>query len=77
MATVYLALGSNLGDREQYLRKAVEELKSNGIAVRKVSRVIETNPVGGPSQGKYLTAVLKAETQWSPEELLEVTLVFF
>ena len=72
MATVYLALGSNLGDRQQYLRKAIEELKADGIAVRKVSTVIETDPVGCPPQGKYLNAVLKVETKLPPEELFYV-----
>ncbi len=73
MATVYLALGSNLGDRAGYLRKAVEGLKAKGVQVRRISSVIETDPVGGPDQGKYLNAVLKADTSLSPEELLCLT----
>ncbi|MBI3602481.1 MAG: 2-amino-4-hydroxy-6-hydroxymethyldihydropteridine diphosphokinase [Candidatus Omnitrophica bacterium] len=73
MATVYLALGSNLGDRRRYLQRAIEELKSNGVVVRKVSTIIETFPVGGPPQDKYLNAVLKAYTFLSPEELYVTT----
>jgi len=73
MAIVYLALGSNLGDRYQYLHKAVDALKANGIQVYKVSTVIETDPVGGPGQGQYLNAVLKAETRLSPEGLHGIT----
>ena len=69
MAIVYLALGSNLGNRQEYLRKAIEALKVGVVDVRKVSKIIETNPVGGPSQGKYLNAVLKIQTNLSPEEL--------
>ena len=72
MSIVYLALGSNLGDRHQYIQKAVQELKDNGIKIEKMSTIIETDPVESPPQGKYLNAVLKAQTVYSPEELLEV-----
>jgi len=70
MAIVYLALGSNLGDRRHHIEKAVAELKSCGVKVLKLSTVIETDPVGGPLQGKFLNAVLKAGTLHSPEELI-------
>ena len=73
MAIVYLALGSNLGDRRQYIQKAIDDLKASRVDVRKVSTIIETDPVGGPQQGKYLNAVLKAHTFLSPEELYVVT----
>jgi 2-amino-4-hydroxy-6-hydroxymethyldihydropteridine diphosphokinase len=73
MSTVYLALGSNLGDRLQYIQKAIEELRACGLKVIKFSSVIETDPVGGPLQGKYLNAVLKASTIHSPEELHVIT----
>ena len=73
MSIVYLALGSNLGDRLQYIQKAVEELKACGLKIIKFSTVIETDPVGGIPQGKYLNAVLKASTTLSPEELHVIT----
>ena len=73
MHIVYLALGSNLGDRLEYIQKAVEELKAQGISVLKFSTVIETDPVGGPAQGKYLNAVLKAHSPYSPEDLHVIT----
>jgi len=73
MSIVYLALGSNLGDRLHYIEKAVGELGDCGIQVLKMSSVIETEPVGGPVQGKFLNAVLKANTTHSPEELLVIT----
>jgi 2-amino-4-hydroxy-6-hydroxymethyldihydropteridine diphosphokinase len=69
MSIVYLALGSNLGDRLEFIQKAVKELKACGLKVKKLSSVIETDPVGGIPQGKYLNAVLKAGTGHSPEEL--------
>jgi 2-amino-4-hydroxy-6-hydroxymethyldihydropteridine diphosphokinase len=73
MPTVYIALGSNLGDRLQFIRKAVEELELCGLKVLKFSKVIETEPVGGVPQGNFLNAVFKANTFHSPEELHEIT----
>jgi 2-amino-4-hydroxy-6-hydroxymethyldihydropteridine diphosphokinase len=73
MSTVYLALGSNLGDRLQYIHKAIEELEDSGLGILKLSTIIETDPVGGIPQGKYLNAVLKASTGHSPEELHVIT----
>ena len=73
MAIVYLALGSNLGDRQAYLRKAINALNHCRIVVRKVSSIIETDPVGGPTQNKYLNAVIKIETFLSPEDLHQIT----
>ena len=73
MSTVYLALGSNLGDRLGFIQRAVDELSVGGLQILKLSTVIETDPVGGVPQGKYLNAVLKARTDHSPEELHEMT----
>ena len=70
MATIYLGLGSNLGDRHKNITSAVERLNQNGITIKKLSTIIETDPVGGPKdQGKFLNAVAKAETNLSPENL--------
>lgn len=68
MALAYLALGSNLGDREAFLRAAVAGIPD----IVAVSSVYETGPVGGPAQGEYLNAVVALETELSPRELLEV-----
>jgi len=68
---VVLALGTNLGDREAVLRSAVEALGGvEGLAVGRVSPVVETAPVGGPDQPNYLNAVLLGRTSMSPPELL-------
>ena len=68
---VYLGLGSNLGDRKNYIKQALRELKRNRIKIIKRSTIIETDPVGGPpNQGKFLNAVLKAATDFSPKRLL-------
>ena len=73
MATIYLALGSNLGDREKNILEAVAILKANNIRVEKLSTIIETEPVGGSPQGKFLNAVLKAATELAPRDLLMLT----
>ena len=64
----FLGLGSNLGDRERYLREAVAALPD----VVSVSPVYETEPVGGPPQGRYLNVVVELATERSPRELLEL-----
>jgi len=68
----YIALGSNLGDREQNINAAVERLRQTaGIRVEKVSSYYETEPVGGPPQGKYLNAVVEVECCVSASGLLK------
>lgn len=65
----YIALGSNLGDREQYLRDAIDAMPDRIDQ----SSVWETEPVGGPdNQGAFLNMVIALETTKSPRELLEV-----
>jgi 2-amino-4-hydroxy-6-hydroxymethyldihydropteridine diphosphokinase len=71
MAVVYLGLGSNIGNRAEQLNRAVELMKKSGIAIQKISTSIETDPVGGPPQGKFLNAAVMAETTLSPVELLK------
>jgi 2-amino-4-hydroxy-6-hydroxymethyldihydropteridine diphosphokinase len=61
-------LGSNLGDREAFLRDAVAALPD----VVAVSRLYETAPVGGPEQGRYLNVVVQLDTGLSARELLDV-----
>ena len=69
-ATIFLGIGTNLGDRHDNIRKAVEQLAQSGITILKVATVIETAPQGGPPQGKYLNTVIKAQTTLSPQDLL-------
>lgn len=72
-ATAHIALGSNLGDRQEILLAAVNMLRQTpGVAVRKVSRFEMTDPVGGPrDQPKYLNAAAEIETTLRPGELLK------
>ena len=72
MSTAYIGLGSNLGDRVSYIMSAVALLQEKGALVLKQSTVIETDPVGGPAQNKFLNAVVKIDTNLSPLELLSL-----
>lgn len=72
LAIAYLGLGSNLGDRVSYIMSAVALLKQKGALVLKRSTVIETDPVGGPPQNKFLNAVVKISTELSPLELFSL-----
>ena len=65
--TAIVALGSNIGDRAGYLRLAVEGLGQ----VTAMSRVYETDPVGGPKdQGAFLNMVVAIDTALDPFTLL-------
>jgi pantoate--beta-alanine ligase len=72
MAIVYLGLGSNLGDREANLKKALDHLREHGVQVLRVSRLVETEPEGGPSQPDFLNGAARVRTDLTPEELLDV-----
>lgn len=68
---VYLALGSNLGDRAAYLdaaRQAVARIPLTRVVA--ASSVEETAPLGGPPQGPYLNQMLLAETSLDPQRFL-------
>src|SRR5271157_2744038 len=70
MATVYLALGSNIGDREMNLREAVRLLSESGIHIITISSIYETEPVDYLDQPWFLNAVLEATTKLAPSQLL-------
>ena len=69
MTRAFLSLGSNLGGRERFLEEAVGSL---GRSVRAVSPLYETDPVGGPKQGRFLNLVVELDTDLSPRDLLAV-----
>jgi len=66
---VILSLGSNIGSREKYLSKAIEEIEKF-VEVEKISRIYETSPVGVENQDKFLNLVVIGDTKLSPHELL-------
>jgi 2-amino-4-hydroxy-6-hydroxymethyldihydropteridine diphosphokinase len=72
--TVFLGLGSNLGDREAAIAGAVERLSARGFRATARSSLWLTEPVGGPPQGCFLNAVAGGETELGPEALLEACL---
>jgi 2-amino-4-hydroxy-6-hydroxymethyldihydropteridine diphosphokinase len=72
MFTCYIGLGSNLGDRRKNLMQAIEKIgRLQNTKVTKTSSIIETEPVGGPPQGKFLNACLEIQTELSARELLK------
>ena len=72
--SVAVALGSNLGDRALFLRRAIHELRGVVDVVR-VSTFIETEPVGAPpGSPRFLNAVVAGATRLGPKELLDALL---
>ena len=72
MAKAFVGIGSNLGDREDHLRRAVELLAAeDAISVLASSQVRETEPVGPVAQGPFLNGAVQVETELAPRELLE------
>ena len=70
--TAYIALGSNMGDRERYLSDAVDALgEIRGCRVEKVSSFIETPPYGVTDQADFLNGCLELRTLLYPRELLD------
>lgn len=70
---VYLGLGSNVGDRQAHLARALERLAQvPGCTLRAVSRWRETEPVGGPPQGRYLNGAVHLTTTLPAPALLAV-----
>lgn len=73
MEKVYLGLGTNMGQREETLEKAIRIISLNSnIEILKISGVYETEPYGFKNQPNFLNLVLEAETSLSPEKLLIV-----
>ena len=72
--TAYIALGSNLGDKEENLRRALELLEEHGVEVVKVSTFICTEPYGVTDQPQFLNAVCQVRTSLEPVALLHTLL---
>ncbi len=70
--TIYLSLGSNLGDRRGHIARAVEALAAAGLRVTQQSSLYATEPLDFPAQRWFLNCVLEAETEWMPRQLLHV-----
>ena len=73
MHTVFLSLGSNLGDREANLMGAIDKIKNRIGPIREQSDFFVTNPEGFESDNLFLNAALKVETALTPDNLLLAT----
>jgi len=71
MSRAWLALGSNLGNRDRYLARARTALAGAGVHIVRESRVAETAPVGITDQPAFLNQVLEVETALDPRPLLQ------
>jgi 2-amino-4-hydroxy-6-hydroxymethyldihydropteridine diphosphokinase len=74
MREVYLGLGSNLGDRKDYIQRALAGLIRGGVTIEGVSSLYETDPVGFVDQPAFYNAVVRGYTGMKPRQLLETIL---
>lgn len=71
MNTVFISMGSNLGDRVEMLRRGLDELDQLGeTQVVRLSSIYDTEPVGEVDQPRFLNAVVMIETELEPRVLL-------
>ena len=69
---VYIAVGSNMGDKEGNIRSAIQMLsETRGIQVEKVSTLLQTEPYGYTDQDVFLNGCLQVKTWLPPEVLLK------
>lgn len=72
--TAYIALGSNIGKKETYLKEAVKKLHEHPeVQVELISSIYKTTPVGYENQDDFLNMAVKITTSLRPEELLSLT----
>ena len=74
MPSVYLSLGSNIGDRARHIARALELLAARGVRVVKQSALYETEPVEMRAQDWFLNGVVEVETDFSPQQLMQTLL---
>lgn len=73
MGRVFVALGSNIGDRLGFIQKTINALgRAPGLEVRSVSSVYETEPVGKKDQPQFLNAAVELNSLKSPEDVLVI-----
>jgi 2-amino-4-hydroxy-6-hydroxymethyldihydropteridine diphosphokinase len=73
MASVLLGLGSNLGDRQNYINQAIRQITEQAGKRLTLSRIRETTPHGYTSDNPYLNAAAQIQTNLSPAALLTIT----
>lgn len=75
MHTAYVAFGSNIGEKENYIKRALEKIEERKIKIIKVSPIYETEPYGVLDQDSFLNGVVKIETNLTPENLIKELLL--
>ena len=71
MSYAYIGFGSNVGDRQSYIRQALDYLSGEQCtSVVQVSSIYETEPVGNDEQDWFLNGVVRVETDLLPQKLL-------
>lgn len=71
---IVLSLGSNIGNRIENLKKAVEILESEGIEIIKTSSYYQTEPVGYKDQDDFINQVILVNAELSPDDLMKLLL---
>ena len=71
---VYLSLGSNLGDRRNYLQSAVADLAKKGVGILRTASLYSTEPKGLAAQPWFLNTIVETSTSEEPEALLDICL---
>ena len=71
-SSIYLSLGSNLGDRKANLEMALQQLQAEETAVQQQSSIYETEPVERVDQPHFLNLVCQIESRLNPQALLEL-----
>ena len=74
MASYFLALGSNLGNRDANFRTALQKLAARNVAVKRSASVYSTEPKEIRDQPSFLNTVIEVETSLSPEDLMRTCL---
>ncbi len=72
MATAYIGIGSNIGNREDNCKNAIKLLIEYGVRVLKLSSKIETKPWGMSDQPDFINMAIRVETAKEPLELLDI-----
>jgi 2-amino-4-hydroxy-6-hydroxymethyldihydropteridine diphosphokinase len=70
--TVFLALGSNLGNREDYILRAIEHIKKMACSTMIKSSIYQTPPVGPGTQNHYLNMCVLLQTSLEAREILDL-----
>jgi 2-amino-4-hydroxy-6-hydroxymethyldihydropteridine diphosphokinase len=74
MVPAFLALGSNLGDRADYLKRAVDGLQAHGVVIVRQASIYETEPKDVGEQPWFLNSVIEVNTTLDPLNLLVLCL---